>query len=219
MITGATTGARYLKLQGTEIGVTPNHIIMQQDGGNVGIGQMAGAPAEKLHIYGTGSGPEIRLEGTWGSHWIRAYNDNWNFLTNGGRQAISMLNNGDVRNYNNTTTWQQSSDARVKENINTIENALNIITSLNPVSFNYKQEFAEKNNWDDTKKLNNIGFIAQEFEIVFPKYVSTNKYTMCNTIIEDFKSIDTGHLVAYLVKGMQEQQCTINTLKSCLGIN
>ena len=170
--------------------------------GNVGIG--TASPSERLHIYGTGAGPEMRLEGTWGSHYMRAYNDNWNFLTNGGRVAIVMNNLGSVFNYQNTTTWQQTSDIRIKENINTIENALNVITSLNPVSFNYKQEFAEKNNWDDIMKLNNIGFIAQEFENVFPKYVYTKEYTLGDTPIEDFKSIDTGHLVPYLVKAIQE---------------
>ena len=37
-ITGATTGARKVKLQGTEIGLSANDIVMQTDGGNVGIG-------------------------------------------------------------------------------------------------------------------------------------------------------------------------------------
>ena len=46
-----------------------------------------------------------------------------------------------------------------------------------------------------------------------------NNYTLGDTLIEDFKSIDTGHLVPYIIKAMQEQQCTIDTLKSCLGIN
>lgn len=182
------------------------------NGGNIGIG--ISSPGEKLHIYGGGLGPELRMEGTWGSHWIRAYSDNFNLYTAGGRQAISMNNAGSVFNYNNTTTWQQTSDIRVKENINTISNALDVITSLNPISFNYKQEFAEKNNWDDNIKLNNIGFIAQEFETVFPKYVYTKQYELGGKLIEDFKSIDTGHLVPYLVKAVQELKAEIETLKN-----
>ena len=59
--------------------------------GKVGIGT---TPTEMLHIKGGGSGPEIRLEGTWGSHYIRAYNDNWNFLAGGTVQAINIKNNG-----------------------------------------------------------------------------------------------------------------------------
>jgi len=180
--------------------------------GNVGIGTTS--PAEKLHIYGGGSGPEIRLEGGYGSWYIRAYNDNFNVYTPSGRQAVSYLNNGDVRNYNNTTTWQTTSDFRVKENINTINNAMDKILSLNPVIFDYKQEFADKNNWDNNKKNNNVGFIAQEFETIFPKYISTNKYEMTEIIIDDLKSIDTGHLVAYLVKAIQELKAEVDALKA-----
>ena len=61
-----------------------------------------------------------------------------------------------------------------------------------------------------------VDFIAQEFETIFPKYVSTNKYEMKETIIDDLKSIDTGHLVPYLVKAIQEQQSQIEELKALI---
>lgn len=64
------------------------------ENGNFGIGTTS--PSEMLHIKGGGSGPEIRLEGTWGSHYIRAYNDNWNFLVGGTVNAINIKNNGNV---------------------------------------------------------------------------------------------------------------------------
>ena len=180
-------------------------------GGKVGIG--TDSPSEMLHIK-SASSSEVRLEGAGHSWYIRAYNDNYNVYSPSGRQAVSYLNNGDVRNYNNSTTWQTSSDVRVKENINTISDATSKVLALNPVIYDYKQEFAEKNNWDNDKKINNVGFIAQEFESVFPKYVSTNECVIGETTIDDFKSIDTGHLVAYLVKAIQEQQTIIEDLKS-----
>ena len=210
--TDFTNGSFYVAVRSGVGNTAPVQALTVIPGGNVGIG--TSSPGEKLHIYGGGLGPELRMEGTWGSHWIRAYSDNFNLYTAGGRQAISMNNAGSVFNYNNTTTWQQTSDIRVKENINTISNALDVITSLNPISFNYKQEFAEKNNWDDNIKLNNIGFIAQEFETVFPKYVYTKQYELGGKLIEDFKSIDTGHLVPYLVKAVQELKAEIETLKN-----
>jgi hypothetical protein len=121
---------------------------------------------------------------------------------------------GNVYNYNNTTTWQQTSDVRVKENINTISNALDTLVALNPVTFDYKQEFADKNSWNEDKKLNNIGFIAQEFETVFPKYVHSIQDTVGDEIIEDFKSIDTGHLVPYLIKAIQELKAEFDEYKA-----
>jgi hypothetical protein len=187
-----------------------NTLVLRETG-KVGIGTV---PSEALHVKSGGAGSEIRLEGAGHSWYIRAYNDNYNVYSPSGRQNVSYLNNGDVRNYNNSTTWQQSSDVRVKENINTISDATSKVLALNPVIYDYKQEFAEKNNWDNDKKINNVGFIAQEFESVFPKYVSNNECVIGETTIDDFKSIDTGHLVAYLVKAIQEQQTIIEDLKS-----
>ena len=62
--------------------------------GKVGIG--TSAPSEMLHIVGGGSGPEIRLANSSSSHYIRAYNDNWNFLANASVTAMTIRNDGDV---------------------------------------------------------------------------------------------------------------------------
>jgi hypothetical protein len=62
-----------------------------------------------------------------------------------------------------TTT---SSDVRLKENITTIENALDKVTSLRGVNFSWKE---------DTNSNMVLGFIAQEVEEVEPKLVFTNE--------------------------------------------
>ena len=62
--------------------------------GKVGIG--TSSPAEMLHIVGAGNGPEIRLANSSGSHYIRAYNDNWNFLANSTNTAMTIRNSGQV---------------------------------------------------------------------------------------------------------------------------
>ena len=62
--------------------------------GKVGIGTTS--PAEMLHIVGGGSGPELRLQNSSGSHYIRAYNDNWNFLANASVTAMTIKNSGQV---------------------------------------------------------------------------------------------------------------------------
>ena len=62
--------------------------------GKVGIG--TSSPAEMLHIVGGGNGPEIRMQNSTSSHYIRAYNDNWNFLANSTNTAMTIRNSGQV---------------------------------------------------------------------------------------------------------------------------
>ena len=182
-------------------------------GGNVGIG--TGTPTERLFVYGSSAMIALQDSNISNPNFctlkLFAYAQNAYALGVSAATATTATSHikingetGNVYNYSNTTTWQTTSDVRVKENINTISNALNTITSLNPVTFDYKQEFADKNGWSENRKLNNIGFIAQEFETVFPKYVHINEDKIGDTAIEDFKSIDTGHLVPVLVKAIQE---------------
>jgi hypothetical protein len=229
-------------------GGTPKNVLTITQAGNVGIGTSGTSfPLEVLrdttgnatinvrNPNGTsGSGASIRLyssgydnmpaeiinkpDATGGTTLINIRRANGSYY-----DVVTFRGDGNVYNYNNTTTWNTTSDIRVKENINTIENSLDVILKLNPVSFDYKDEFANKKQWEEKQKLNNIGFIAQEFETVFPKYVTYSDDIINNEKISDFRSIDTGHLVAYLVKAIQEshqiqleQNQTIQQLKERL---
>jgi cytoskeletal protein CcmA (bactofilin family) len=172
--------------------------------GSVSIGPATGntgAPGTtKLQVVG-----QIACgENTDGTATIDAYSTFAYYGNNGTTYAIRIGPSGLVYNYSNSTTFNTTSDVRIKENINTISNALDKITALNPVTFDYKQDFATHRSWNNTQKNNNIGFIAQEFETVFPKHVYSIKETINEEVIEDFKTVDTGHLVAYLVKAIQE---------------
>jgi hypothetical protein len=110
-------------------------------------------------------------------------------------------------NYNNSTTWQQTSDIRIKQNLRPITGALSKICSLNPTHFEYK------NKPGKTK----TGFIAQEFEQVFEGHVTeTDPLPEHQEYFEEgekIKSIDAD-LIPYLVKAIQEQQVQINELKA-----
>lgn len=118
----------------------------------------------------------------------------------------SFSRDGGVYNYNNSTTWSQQSDIRIKQNFRPITGALDKMLSLNPTHFEYKA------NPSKTK----TGFIAQEFEQVFAGHVSelepTGEYRQYFKEGELMKSIDAD-LIPYLVKGLQEEDAKVEDLK------
>lgn len=86
----------------------------------------------------------------------------------------------------NATSFNSLSDISLKENVNGLNlyNSLDIINSLNPVSF----------NWKDSKQKA-YGFIAQEVENVLPDVVKTNN---------NIKSLDYIALIPFIIKAIQE---------------
>jgi hypothetical protein len=126
-----------------------------------------------------------------------------------GYQGIGVIwtNSTNAYNYNNSTTWQQTSDIRIKQNLRPITGALSKICSLNPTHFEYK------NKPGKTK----TGFIAQEFEQVFEGHVVESEplpeYQEYFVEGEKIKSIDAD-LIPYLVKAIQELKAQIDELKN-----
>jgi hypothetical protein len=128
------------------------------------------------------------------------------------RTAAFFNGDGSVFNYNNSTTWQQTSDIRIKDNIRPINDAIEKLCALKPSHFEYK------NNLGKTK----TGFIAQEFEEVFAGHVTENvpsgEFKQYFEEGEMMKSIDAD-LIPYLVKALQEQQALITALEEKLERN
>jgi hypothetical protein len=125
--------------------------------------------------------------------------------------GITVLPNGNVLNYNNSTTWQQTSDIKIKQNVRPISNVLDKITALNPTHFEYK------NKPGQTK----TGFIAQEFEQVFPGHVSefepSKEYKEYFEEGEKMKSIDAD-LIPYLVKAIQELSTKLDQANTKIAV-
>jgi hypothetical protein len=109
----------------------------------------------------------------------------------------------------------QASDARLKTSISNLpeEKGLAAIMKLRPVTFGWKDTARE------AKEGEQIGFIAQEVEKVFPDLVQTGSgVTLIHTAkgdekIDNPKSMKYQALVAPLVKAVQEQQTEIDALK------
>lgn len=92
---------------------------------------------------------------------------------------------------NNTTLYH--SDERWKKNVATIENALDQVTELRGVTFEWRRDEFGQMNFPASRK---IGLIAQEVEQVIPEVVNTNK--------NGFKSVEYANLVAVLVEAVKE---------------
>ena len=88
------------------------------------------------------------------------------------------------------------SDARLKENVSTIENALDKVDNLRGVNYNMKDS-------DDAK----IGVIAQEVEEILPQVVHTSDDEM------QTKSVDYGKLCAVLIEAVKELKKEVDELK------
>jgi len=119
----------------------------------------------------------------------------WNFHFQGG-------------SYNgaNTTTWNQSSDERVKENKVSIGNGLNIIKNLNPISYKFKESFLGDSHLKDVKRW---GFSAQEFKTVIPEAVSTT----AEYGYDDFHSLNVDMLIPMLVAAVKELSAKVEALE------
>ena len=91
-----------------------------------------------------------------------------------------------------SATFLYSSDAALKEDIQTIENPLEKVQALRGVSY----------KWKNTGKKD-IGLVADEVEEVLPELVVENEH----------KQMDYGHMIGLLVEAIKEQQKEIEALK------
>lgn len=112
-----------------------------------------------------------------------------------------------------------TSDARLKENIETYEGGLATILGLRPVRFNWREdkcpdsflnEYREPETGDGYpgKVKRQYGLIAQEVEKIIPDVVGERKM-----YDENYKLIRYEKLVPILISAVQEQQQQIENLK------
>lgn len=95
------------------------------------------------------------------------------------------------------------SDLRYKKNITSLNNSLENILQINGVRYDFKKEDFPERNFSDK---NQIGFIAQQLEKIYPEMVFTDE--------KGYKSVDYARLTPVLVEALKEQQQMIDQLKS-----
>jgi hypothetical protein len=115
------------------------------------------------------------------------------FLTSGGIWGSYCDNSGNWTSIGDITAY---SDARVKENVSTIENALEKTLALRGVTYTRK---------DTEDKSRKVGVIAQEIQKVIPEVVSEQ--------VDGMMGVSYGNLAGVFIEAIKEQQAQIEDLK------
>jgi hypothetical protein len=122
--------------------------------------------------------------------------------------SLAVFNNsngivGTIRTNDSATSFNTSSDYRLKENVVTDWNAITRLKQLKPSRFNFK---ANKDKTVD-------GFLAHEVSSIVPEAISGEKDAVDKDGNPDYQGIDQSKLVPLLTKALQEAISEIDTLK------
>ncbi len=149
-----------------------------------------GTAGSRYGVYGYASGSSDNRYGVYGS--AAAVTNSY---------AIYCDGNGVY-----TGTWSQSSDRKLKKNIEPMQNALAKLLQLQPSTYNYRIDEFSFMNLSEAKQ---IGFVAQDVEEIFPELVSTVSHPKSHgkeTDIEKYKAINYIGLIPVLTQAVKEQQ-------------
>ena len=116
------------------------------------------------------------------------------FLNSGGSWSLRCDNSGNVTATGDVTAY---SDARIKTNVSTVENALDKVLQLRGVTYQ---------RTDTEDKSTKVGLIAQEVKEVLPEVVTEQT--------DGLLSVSYGNMVGVLIEAMKEQQAIIETLEA-----
>ena len=119
-----------------------------------------------------------------------------------------VLGNNSTTNANIKVAWTVTSDARDKTNISPVTHGLNFVSKLNPVSYQFVDNRADKNAVGDVK----YGFLAQDILAL----EGDNPIIINNKDVENLK-YNGESLVPVLVKAIQELNLKIIALETQLG--
>jgi hypothetical protein len=125
------------------------------------------------------------------------------FFVNGGNE-MRLKSDGDLHVDGDVIAYSTTiSDRRLKDNIFTIESALDKVSKLRGVEYIWKAG-ARKGQSD-------IGFIAQEVEEVIPQIVREKEMPLLDG--GTYKTVDYEKMTALLIEAVKEQQTIINKLE------
>jgi len=103
-----------------------------------------------------------------------------------------------------TGVYTSVSDRRLKSNIQPLDHVLSKVNQLKPSTYTFIH---------DENQSNQIGFIAQEVEELFPEFVHYNEGSDGKRKQEDVYTMDYSGMSVIAIKAIQEQQKIIEELE------
>jgi len=185
--------------------VTDVHLLnVQGSAATHNIGVVLNKTNATAQIWGiTNSGPLVFYDYTASAERMR--------ITSGGEVYIAGTTDQGAYNLqcNGTGVWGagayvNGSDARIKENIVSIDSGLDVVAKLNPVTYKYKESWSKDQSTQ-------TGFIAQEL------LVALEGKNYVDGIVQqggEYMSVAYQNIIPILTKAIQEQQTIINDLKA-----
>ena len=173
---------------------------------NSGVNEWEGFSIDGRAVFMHNGGTETGIYDDVNNKWIlRGYHGSSTYIYNNGNYKLECSSSGVNVTGNMVATGNVTaySDARLKTNVNTINNALNIVDQLRGVSFDWKESGEHS-----------IGVIAQEVEKVLPELVIDATTTNDETQKEEtFKTVDYGKMVGVLINAIKELKAEVEELK------
>jgi len=122
-----------------------------------------------------------------------------------GTNITPVTTNGELRAAGNITAYY-SSDRRLKENIQNIENPLQKINKINGVNFDWTQKYIDDHGGEDPiyNRKKDVGIIAQEIEEVMPEVVAERS--------DGYKAVRYEKIVALLIEGIKDLNGQVDKL-------
>ncbi len=111
-----------------------------------------------------------------------------------------------TQNGTTAVAYNTTSDYRLKENIAPMTGALDTVSALKPVTYNWKADGSSGQ-----------GFIAHELQAVVPDCVTGEKDAVDEDGKPVYQGIDTSFLVATLTAAIQELKAKVTALEAQLG--
>ena len=190
--TNATERARINASGALLVGTTGAPAAASTYGGFGGESFVVGGANNSTLFYTTGAtNAGTPISGARGNDGPIAY---W-FRNGGAVGSISVTSSA--------TAYNTSSDYRLKENVAPMQNALDAISQLNPVTYTWKADGSAGQ-----------GFIAHELQAVVPDCVTGEKDAVDETGNPQYQGVDTSFLVATLVKAIQELTARVAQLEA-----